>query len=226
MVVLTVLHFFYMEQSNELNPSPSFSDNTPIAPTPEIEKVSKSPKRRGTAVLVVLMVLVLIGASAGAFFAMSELDKKDAEIVLLQTELEVTKKQLAETQSKLDQIEAPVAKANDAKRKADLAKFVAAVKAYKATGVSFPSTEPSMFADEFGTENLPKIDDFIDPNTKETYEIITVATVQTPPGLTLGTIQYQWPGTCAGSEFKDTEDESKAAARVLLESGETYCLNI
>ena len=59
----------------------------------------------------------------------------------------------------------------------------------------------------------------------EAYKIVPVAKVQTPPGITLGMIQYQWPGKCSGSEFGDSASERQAAARILLETGDIYCLD-
>ncbi len=66
-----------------------------------------------------------------------------------------------------------------------------------------------------------------DPTTGERYGYEAIAAVHTPSPLELGVIQYQWLGRCAADgDFEDTTSAAFAAIRTVLESGETYCIDL
>jgi len=177
--------------------------------------------------LIILSIVFAAAFLGGGYYAKTQLDQKTQELQNKDLELQKVQGELEQTKLKLADLDSPAKKANDAKRISDLAALVVALNTYKTNTGTYPSTEPSMFKDEFVDLYITnKIDDFTDPNTKTAYEIVPVATVQTPPGLTLGAMQYQWPGSCEGSEFKDEDNENNAAVRVLLESGDTYCVEV
>ncbi len=175
--------------------------------------------------ILLIIVFLLFGLSiAIAVISFNEVQKKNETINSLKatnTELSARIEALSNNDVKAKQ------QTNDQLRKSDLAKFAATVKEYKTQKNKWPSTEPTFFKKDFSDLYIKgKLTNFKDPNTGKDYEFTPVAPVQTPPGLTLGNIQFQWPAECAGSEFADLTDESKAATRILLESGETYCINI
>lgn len=176
---------------------------------------------------LILVIAILVGGSAfGAYSLNKSLQKTKKELNITRSERDSANTDLTEAKNKIAELDNPQKKKNDEKRKKDLALFISAINKYKADKGTYPSTEPTFFAKEFSDIYVKgKLINFIDPNTKEAYAFEPVAKVHTPSGVTLGKIQYQWPGECTGSEFKDADDESKAAARILLETGEIYCLN-
>jgi len=184
-------------------------------------KDSHSSKKSVLYVVIFLFIALYI---PGAVIGYGEIQKKNDEIKKLTTANGNLSQRIEELSS--SSIRAKQ-QANDQKRKDDLGKFTDAVKKFKAEKRNYPSTEPSFFKKDFSEVYIKgKIANFIDPNTGKEYAFTPVAPVQTPPGLTLGNIQFQWPAECTGSEFADLSDESKAATRILQESGETYCINI
>lgn len=200
---------------------------TPENINPMPQRHANNPNSKAVNFLSILIVLILIILGGGAFVAKKSLDSKDNQLRTVRAEKELVNSKLSKAQAKIDQLDSPIRKANDEKRKTDLAYFTAEIRQYKKDNRTYPSTEPTTFKKQFVDVYItPKLPNFIDPNTKQNYSLIPVAQVQTPPGITLGSMQYQWAGECAGSEFKDVTDDSKAAARVLLETGETYCLNV
>ena len=213
-----------MEPQNNSLPT---NAEQPVQQPPVIQAPVKKPKRRLLKFLL-LLVLILGGVVAGGtYYHTKTVGSKDKQLKAVQAEKALAESELQKAKNRIADLDSPVLKANDLKRKADLALFANAVKQYKADKSSFPSTLPDAFKKDFADPYIiRKLTNFIDPNTKKDYQFTPVAPVQTPPGLVLGDIQYQWPGDCAGSEFNDTKDETKAAARILLETGETYCLNI
>lgn len=197
------------------------------SPAPVTGPATASKKSKLVPLLVAVIVLVLVAAGAGTYFSTSALKTKDSELKTVQASLESTESELAAAKIKIESLDSPQKKANDVKRKNDLARFVATLNEYAANNNgTYPSTEPTSFANEFVAIYITgKLSDFVDPNTKQPYEFTPIAKIQTPPGVTLGNIQYQWPGKCAGSEFADADSDRQAAARLILESGEIYCLD-
>ena len=220
-----------MEQQND---SPQVLQ-TQQPQIPNTQQTPHKPKNKKTIALILVIVLLILTIGAGGYLLSKSLSTKDRELSSVKSELSTTKdelkstdEELAAAQAKIEALDNPQRKINDTKRKSDLAKFVAALKQYAANNNGmFPTTEPAGFVTQFEQSYITgKLADFADPSMKKPYEIITVGTVQTPPGVTLGTIQYQWPGKCAGGgEFEDVESSRQAAARLILESGEIYCLD-
>lgn len=207
-----------MEQtSNNPTPANQLNIDNPINNT--------YVKPKSSVVKILLIILVIILSAVTALLVVTLLDK-DSKLKTTQKELTSTKTELTTANAKIAELDNPQKEINDLKRKEDLAKFAAALSEYSANhnGV-YPSTEPSSFKKEFTDIYITnKFKNFIDPVTKKAYEFTPVAKVQTPPGVTLGNIQYQWPGKCAGSEFDDNATERDAAVRLILESGDIYCL--
>ena len=177
-------------------------------------------------VLIGLFATVAVVTTVLFFMTSSKLTKTEGDLKTASQRIDEVSKELEGAQRKIAQLDNPERKDNDQLRKTHLITFVAALNEYAQNHQGkYPTTEPTAFKEEFVDAYLQGPADFTDPNTKERYTITPVATVQTPPGLVLGDIQYQWPGTCAGSEFSDDATERQAAARILLESGETDCLD-
>ncbi len=196
---------------------------------PIINTAVTGPKKKSKIPILIIFIL-LVGLLACGYYAYSlnkTLKTKNNTIISKDNEIQSTKDELASAKTKIEELDSPTKKVNDAKRKSDLTKFLAKVSEYANNhNGTFPSTEPTFFAKEFVSQYITgKIDNFIDPVTKKAYEFTPVAKVQTPPGVTLGTIQYQWPGKCAGTEFDDNATVRQSAARLILESGDIYCLD-
>lgn len=202
--------------------------NTDMQPSQTPNQQAVFNKAKKPVLLIIVLFLLLAGMAGGTFYANTQLQSKDKELDSAKQELSSIKGELSETQKKLEALDSPEKKARDVKRKNDLAKFVATLSEYAANhNGKYPSTEPSFFAKDFEKVYITgKLSDFVDPNTKKPYTFTPVAPVQTPPGVTLGNIQYQWPSKCAGTEFEDVTNERQAATRLILESGEIYCLDV
>ncbi len=176
---------------------------------------------------LLVTVLVIAGIVAAGWYVKSELDSKDNEIGSLNNDLQATESDLDSANQRVEELDSPERKARDVQRQNDLARLSAELTNYSANNNGqFPSTLLESFNSDFGLDFFAENPEFNDPNTGNQYTITTVANVQTPPGLVLGDIQYQWPGKCAGSEFDDDASTRQAAIRILLESGETVCQDV
>lgn len=201
---------------------------TPVE-TPTENVVVTGPKKKSKIPIVIIFILILtlLGSGYFAYTQNKTIKDKNNTISAKDKAIKSASDDLATAKAKIAELDSPTKKTNDAKRKEDLTKFMAKVTEYvNNNNGKFPSTEPTFFAKDFEAKYITgKIDDFMDPVTKKAYEFTPVAKVQTPPGVTLGTIQYQWPGKCAGTEFDDNATDKQAAARLILESGDIYCLD-
>lgn len=210
------------------NPQQPQQAQQPMQPTqPAHVPYPFEPKKKSKAVivLIVLLIVTLVGGGAGGYYLLNNLNEKDEQLSTSQQALEDEKQRLLDLEAQKSEVALKI-EANDAVRKNDLALFVSELNNFSANNNgTFPSTEPTAFRNEFGSRYLDILDGFEDPTTNKQYTVTPVAKVQTPPGVTLGEIQYQWPGACLGTEFDDSASERQAAARLILESGEIYCLD-
>ncbi|HMT56053.1 MAG TPA: hypothetical protein PKD20_04215, partial [Candidatus Saccharibacteria bacterium] len=139
-------------QQFQQNPNTFYQQPT-YAPVPVKSKVNKM-------LIILSAILFIAGASVSTYF-MGNLSKKDSEIKEIQKQLSEAKAKLTETESQLASlgerktgVEALQA-SNDETRKSDIAQFIAEVNMYVAENQgTFPSTEPSVFKDEFETPYL------------------------------------------------------------------------
>lgn len=177
--------------------------------------------------LLLILVVAVVGFAGWFAWNQQQENNKDEEIAALNENIESTDNDLSDAESRIEELDNPEKRARDEERKNDLSRFIVELNNYAANNNGqYPSTEPTIFTNQFEAIYITnKIKGFEDPNTKQEYEIVPVANVQTPPGITLGIIQYQWPGNCSGSEFGDDASERQSAARILLETGDIYCLD-
>jgi hypothetical protein len=215
---MLVLHTFYV-YTHDMQPQ-SGQDYT-------AQQSKQKPRKNTNLVLVILLVVGLIIVGVTGYLLVDSINQKNARIISLNSELAVKDDELATAQLKIEELDNPLKKQRDKKRQSDISRFADEVQEFVSSNNGrFPTTEPTGFVNQFEDPYISKLSNFIDPNTKQAYTITPLATVQTPPGIVLGNIQYQWPGKCSGSELSDEATERQAAARILLESGDIYCLDI
>lgn len=216
-----------MNPQNNQQPFNPHQQQAPQPTQPANVPYPFEPKKKSKTVilLIILLIVTLIGGGAGGYFLLINLNEKDEQLNTSQQALADEKQRLLDLEAQKSEVALKI-EANDQVRKNDLALFVSELNNFSANNNgTFPSTEPTAFKNEFGTPYLDILKDFTDPTTGTQYSVTPVAKVQTPPGVTLGEIQYQWPGACLGTEFDDNASERQAAARLILESGEIYCLD-
>lgn len=180
------------------------------APMQSYSQTQKPKKKIGSLILIILLFLTLVGGCT-----------------YLYTQLASSKKAHKATQAQLEATEAKLKPARDLQRKKDLLLLKFVIQDYKRSTGKFFTTEGRQSKQIFETNLAPKIPDFKDPTSDKHYGYEAIAPVHTPSPLQLGVIQYQWLGKCvANGDFTDTTSENFAAIRTVLESGETYCLDL
>lgn len=202
-------------------------DNDPNMQTTPIQQPSAKSHNSMLLVLLGLFATVAVASTLLLFMTRSKVTKSETDLSTAQQRVDEISTKLEVAEQKIAELDNPERKENDQVRKTHLVTFVATLSEYAQNHQGqYPSTEPTMFKSEFLDLYKDEFADLVDPDTDKAYTVTPVANVQTPPGLVLGDIQYQWPGKCTGSEFSDDANQRQAAARILLESGETYCLDV
>ena len=185
-------------------------------------QIANEKKGKGKTVAIVLAVVVLVGAIAfGYYYLYSTLQDTRDELATTQNQLDEANQQIASLEDRAKEL-------RDKKRKKDLSLFTGAFRDYRATNGQYLTTEGAMALKVYESELSKYVDDFTEPTTDKLYGFEAIAPVHTPSPLELGVIQYQWYGKCStvDQDFIDTSDANDAAIRTVLESGETYCLDI
>ncbi len=197
----------------ETQTTPQASTPTPMQSYSQTQK----PKKKVGLLLIILLFLALTGGCTYLYMQLASSKKAH----------KATQAQLETTGAKLKENEAKLKPVRDLRRKKDLSLLKFVIQDYKRSTGKFYTTEGTQSRQIFESSLVPKIPDFKDPTSDKQYGYEAIAAVHTPSPLQLGVIQYQWLGKCAADgDFTDTTSEDFAAIRTVLESGETYCLDL
>ncbi|MCA9332415.1 hypothetical protein KDA00_00920 [Candidatus Saccharibacteria bacterium] len=190
--------------------------------TPNINTSNVPNRGKGKLIGIFLAILVLFGAVFYAYYNQYKTLEDTKKV------LESTSNELEKSTAKVLTLEDNAKVLRDKKRKKDLDLFTYAFRSYKADNGTYPTTEGSQSQRIYNDELSKFVSDFTEPTTNNLYGFEAIAQVHTPSPLELGVIQYQLLGKCNpdNQDFIDTTSENDAAIRTVLESGETYCLDI
>ncbi len=176
-------------------------------------------------VIVIMAATVAVTLSICAYFILSVNGMDDDKATVPAPQKAQEAEVITQEEEPSDEI---TMAANDNKRKADLVRLISKIaEFYAVNNGKYPSTDPTEFTNTFKNNYVVNVlENFTDPKSKIFYTIAPVTEDQTAPELELGTIQYKWPAKCGDGEFVNADSGQQAAVRLLLESGEIYCLTI